>query len=57
MTINTPHTQTSASLLDWNTIQRFSPGEFPKGVLELMDSEVVKALQEVQGNPLTSLTH
>lgn len=33
---------------DWSGIRRFVPGEFPAGVLDLMDFEVIRVLSEIR---------
>ena len=39
-----------ASHLDWSRIQRFSPGEWPPGVLDHMDSRVILVLSRIRNS-------
>jgi len=39
---------TAAIDLDWTTINRFSPGEWPPGVLEKMNGNVILALADIR---------
>lgn len=46
--IITPPSSTPALSLDWAQIQRFSPTEWPAGVLEHMDARVIQALVRIR---------
>ncbi len=37
-----------ASQLDWSKIDKFSPGEWPDGVLEYMDDRIIYALRDIR---------